>query len=58
VPVGVEVSEKSREIRRQKKNNIEPMCDTLADCVSFYQAAPFRGFQVQMADEIFNKKRQ
>jgi len=36
---------------RHKKANVVPICDTLADCVSFYQAAPFKGFE-ETSDKI------
>ena len=53
VPAGVEVSEKARQIRRLRKSTVEPICDTLADVVSFYQAAPFKGFEESFGEISF-----
>jgi len=51
IPAGVEVSESAQQIHENKKASAGAICDALADCVSFYQAAPFRGFE-QSSDKI------
>jgi len=51
VPPGEVVSEKAKQIRRNKKANVYRICDELAECVSIYQAAPFNGFD-EAWDEI------
>jgi len=43
-PPDEEVSEESKQLRQQKKTKVKPI-QQLSDCVAFYQAGAFRGFE-------------